>query len=77
MKPKPTPLRREGKQTPAGAPPESAVTEAHRSRRSKPCSDDLYARIARRAYELYERGGRHDGLSIRDWLQAERDIRGS
>ncbi|HUX23726.1 MAG TPA: plasma-membrane proton-efflux P-type ATPase, partial [Burkholderiales bacterium] len=37
--------------------------------------DDATARIARRAYELYERRGRRDGQADRDWLQAEREIR--
>ena len=31
--------------------------------------------IAKRAYELYERRGRGEGLAVQDWLQAERDIR--
>jgi len=36
---------------------------------------DVVPRIARRAYELYERQGRHDGENVRNWLQAEREIR--
>jgi hypothetical protein len=32
--------------------------------------------IARRAYELYEAGGRVHGHDLDDWLQAERDLRG-
>ena len=31
--------------------------------------------VARRAYELYEARGRHDGGEVQDWLQAEREIR--
>ncbi|MGA6827288.1 DUF2934 domain-containing protein [Nitrospira sp. NS4] len=34
-------------------------------------------RIARRAYELYERRGRQDGLALEDWLQAERQLAGA
>jgi len=33
------------------------------------------ARIAMRAYELYEQRGRQDGYALEDWLQAEREIR--
>jgi len=32
------------------------------------------ARIAVRAYELYEQRGRQDGYALEDWLQAEREI---
>jgi len=31
--------------------------------------------IAKRAYELYEHGGRRDGRAAQDWEQAEREIR--
>ncbi len=33
-----------------------------------------HARIARRAHELYQDGGRHDGRDIQDWLRAEREL---
>ncbi|MGA7614626.1 MAG: plasma-membrane proton-efflux P-type ATPase [Thermoanaerobaculia bacterium] len=36
---------------------------------------DLTPRIARRAYELYEKRGRRDGRSVEDWEEAEREIR--
>jgi H+-transporting ATPase len=36
---------------------------------------DLTPQIAKRAYELYERGGRQDDQAVQDWLQAEREIR--
>ena len=36
---------------------------------------DMTPQIARRAYELYERRGRREGLALQDWLQAEREIR--
>ena len=38
-------------------------------------TSDLTPQIAKRAYELYERQGRHEGHAIQDWLQAERKIR--
>ena len=37
--------------------------------------DDLTPKIAKRAYELFERRGRQSGQSDQDWLQAEREIR--
>ena len=37
---------------------------------------DLEAAIRQRAYELYEKRGRQDGLHNEDWLQAEREILG-
>ena len=40
-------------------------------------ADDVTAEIARRAYELYERQGHHEGHAVQDWLQAEREIRES
>jgi len=36
---------------------------------------ELTPQIARRAYELYEQGGRQDGRAVQDWGQAEREIR--
>jgi 4-alpha-glucanotransferase len=36
---------------------------------------DLTPQIAKRAYELYERGGRQNGRTVQDWLQAEREIK--
>jgi hypothetical protein len=35
---------------------------------------DLTPQIAKRAYELYEQQGRHDGHAVQDWNQAEREI---
>lgn len=37
---------------------------------------ELYHIIARRAYQLYERRGRSQGMDISDWLQAESEIIG-
>ena len=38
---------------------------------------ELVARIAGRAYWLYEARGRRDGFDVQDWLQAEREISAS
>jgi hypothetical protein len=35
----------------------------------------LTPQIAKRAFELYEQRGRKGDLSVRDWSQAEREIR--
>ena len=36
--------------------------------------DDLQARIATRAHELYANRGCGDGHALADWIQAEREI---
>ena len=36
---------------------------------------DATPQIAKRAYQLYERRGRRGGNAVRDWLQAEQEIR--
>ena len=36
---------------------------------------DMTPQIAKRAYELYEQHGRHDGHADQDWIQAERETR--
>jgi H+-transporting ATPase len=36
---------------------------------------DLTPQIAARAYDLYEREGRQDGNAVKDWTEAEREIR--
>jgi len=36
-----------------------------------------HERIAKRAYELYERRGRQNGRAMEDWLQAERQLAGA
>jgi DUF2934 family protein len=34
--------------------------------------DHFYARVAKKAYELFEQRGREHGLDVADWLEAER-----
>jgi hypothetical protein len=43
---------------------------------SEPLSpfEDLHARIANRAYQLYLKRGADHGYDLDDWLQAEREI---
>lgn len=38
--------------------------------------DDLSARIANRAYELYVDRGHRQGRELDDWLEAEREVLG-
>lgn len=33
--------------------------------------DGMWERISRKAYEIWEERGRHDGGALRDWLDAE------
>jgi hypothetical protein len=68
-------------QRPAGAGQEPAHEEREKkaalseAMRERPAAS--YEEVARRAYEIYrERGGSH-GLDLEDWLQAERELRGS
>ncbi len=36
---------------------------------------DVESTIRVRAYELYEKRGRQDGLALHDWFQAEAEVR--
>jgi plasma-membrane proton-efflux P-type ATPase len=36
---------------------------------------DITPQIVKRAYEIYAQDGRHDGHALKDWAQAEREIR--
>jgi hypothetical protein len=36
---------------------------------------EFYARVARKAYDLFERRGREEGHDVEDWLEAERLIK--
>jgi len=42
---------------------------------AKPAPADMTQQIAKRAYELYEQGGRQGGHAVEDWEQAEREVR--
>jgi H+-transporting ATPase len=42
---------------------------------TKPVSIDITTQIAKRAYELFEQHGHHDGHAVEDWGQAEQEIR--
>ena len=53
----------------------SSRTQAAGPRKSAALGPDLRARIAKRAYELYEERGRQEGYALEDWLQAEQEIR--
>ena len=53
----------------------STGSEPAQSEALPPC-DDLQARIAKRAYQLYLERGVDHGYALDDWLQAEREILG-
>ena len=58
--------------------PEEVVTASDRTPRrvaQRPTITDT--EIARRAYDLYLARGREDGHDVEDWMQAERELRGS
>lgn len=56
-------------------PPSPAVRKSPEGRGGKAPGLSADARIAIRAYELYEQRGRQDGYALEDWLRAEREIR--
>ena len=49
-------------------------SDSPKSTLSKTAASDsaLYERIARKAYELYEKQGSVHGLDVQDWFEAER-----
>lgn len=53
----------------------SSEKEPVQSQLGSPC-DDLHARIANRAHELYVDHGYREGYALDDWLEAEREILG-
>lgn len=67
-----------GKSAPPGGRGEVRASSAPASRTGpvRPVAppDDLWERIARKAYELYERGGRREGRALEDWLEAEATV---
>ena len=65
-----------GKKTPAFSPHPAGKTTAAAKLAPQAGSsfDDLHARIAGRAYELYVGRDCQDGHAVEDWLEAEREI---
>jgi F-type H+-transporting ATPase subunit b len=51
------------------------LKEGERSQVKAATASDLTMKITKRAYELYEKGGRKSDSSGRDWSQAEQEIR--
>ena len=46
----------------------------HVSVNGSPLTDQLFERISRRAYELYQLRGESHGHDAEDWLEAERQV---
>lgn len=59
----------------AGTEGVQAVQDEPAMERVRLSEEELQARIASRAYSLYERRGGHHGQDLDDWLQAERQVR--
>ncbi|SPP66339.1 DUF2934 domain-containing protein [Nitrospira lenta] len=53
---------------------EKAVTSPEDNPQEGAFSDELQARIAKRAYELYLERGCREGCDVEDWVDAEREI---
>jgi len=75
MKPQAT-KQPEGKRPHTAMPAQQDTASASRKSppRAQPSFDDLHARIAVRAYELYVQRGYREGSALEDWLDAEREI---
>ena len=65
VKPKPEAIAGVNPEAQAGPKPEASA-------KTPP---DLTSRIAKRAYKLYEEGGRKDGAAVQNWEKAESEIR--
>jgi len=52
---------------------DTALANRKSAPRAQPSFDDLHARIAARAYELYVQRGYREGSALEDWLDAERE----
>jgi len=63
-----TPSLRTGKRT--GGPKREGALTKHKP----PTSEELYPKISKLAYELYERRGWDHGQDLSDWLDAERQV---
>src|SRR5207247_657279 len=59
---------------PGGATRESSASNPGSKPSHKTASPELQARIAERAYNLYEKRGHQAGQDLEDWLQAEREV---
>ena len=63
-----TPSTRTAKQT--GGPKREGAIAKHKS----PPSEEVYAKVSKLAFALYERRGWHHGQDLSDWLDAERQV---
>ena len=70
--PEPTPQAKMNSKPDSAVKPEvdAEVKPAAKAKQSS----DLTPQISKRAYELYERGGRQSGHAIQDWEQAKQEI---
>ncbi|WP_447979864.1 DUF2934 domain-containing protein [Candidatus Nitrospira bockiana] len=59
----------EGQHGREGAAPDAAALDMALS------GPEFNARVARKAFELFERRGRGDGNDVQDWLEAERIVK--
>jgi hypothetical protein len=57
-----------------GVPVESETQDYQPALQPEGLSEELRARIAARAYMLYQKHGREDGHALEDWLEAERQV---
>jgi hypothetical protein len=64
----------ERKPRPVAANQFDTATPSRPARHARPSFDDLHARIATRAYELYVQRGCREACAVEDWLDAEREI---
>lgn len=53
---------------------EKALTTQEDKHLGSALSDELWERIAKRAYELYLERGCREGCALEDWVDAEREI---
>ena len=56
--------------------PVKAKASTNRKPRGKAVArpEEMWERIAKKAYELYERRGRGDGRALEDWVEAEEAV---
>lgn len=68
------PRAKRARTTTTEVPAKPAVSVTHQPTNGKNNSAELETVIRARAYELYEKRGREDGLAQQDWLQAEAEV---